>query len=694
MSKNTKVKQQSREDCGAACLASVASYYGLEIPITTLRSLCGTNSDGSSIKGIIDGAASIGINAEAYKTNQKEKSQLKEISKPSILHLIQKNGWLHFVVLYKFNKNNAIIMDPADGYFRSIKIDELISQWSGYIITLKPNINFKKGNKKENLNKALFQLFKANTNELIPAAIGAIAYIIAGFATSLFLQQIIDKILPTKESSLLLIFTIIMVTVAILSIITEYCRQIFSVRGSINIDAALVTSYISKILRLSPSFLSTRSSGELHSRINDIHIVRNFISGQLLIIFISIVSLIVATTILLTFSWKLALIALCSIPFYIILYLISNKINKRINRENIIAAATFEEDIIETLAYSSTIRLMGAENLFTHKFFNKYSQLLKLIYKNNKYSILFSASSESITKGLSLFALIIGSYYVISGELSLGEFISFYTIIAFFSAPISSLIASNDQITESKIAAERVFEILSLDDENEEKCIDINFENYNSIEVQNIALTFPGRMPIFENISFQITPGENLAIIGESGSGKSSIAAILMKAMSQSSGTITIDGTSIAQISTIEWRNFISIVPQKVEIFNASILENLVPNTNEPDIKFLLGICKKIGLDDFIKKQPEGLLTKTGEKGCKLSGGEKQKIAIARALYRTPQILILDEAASFLDKKSEDKIFNYLQELNKDTTYIIISHGDKFIDLAKKSIEIKPNAHS
>ena len=690
MGKSIKIKQHSVEDCGAACLASIASFYGLEISITTLRAACGTDTGGSSIKGLLDGANSIGMKATALKAVEKYPSQLTHCEAPVILHLKKQSGWLHFIVLYKCNSKTATIMDPDDGYFRKVSLTELMEEWSGYLVKLEPTLQFEKGNKKENLRNIYLKLVNANKRELIPSIIGAFAYIIAGISTSLFLKLIIDTALPNKDINQITLYSILMIIIAILAIVTNYLRTLFTLQSSLKIDSTLTSSFIRKLLNLSPSFLKTRSSGELNSRINDINIVRNFISAELLIIILSISSLIVAIFILFTFYWKLALIAIAALPFYILLYWISHKVNRESNRKMIMASARWEEFNIETLSYVESIRYMNAENTFYKKAQDEYSKLLTNIYSNSKLFAIFNSLSETISKGLTITALIAGSMFVIGGELSLGEFVSFFTIISIFMSPITALIDSNDKISEAGIASERLFEILGVDSEEKSDSLDLDLTTFNKIEVKDLTLTYPGKLSILKNLSFDIVKGENLLIEGLSGSGKSSIASLLMKGTLPSSGSILIDGININSLSTYSWRQLISIVPQKVEIFNGTLLDNIAPNSSSPDLKYILELCKEIGLMNLINKTPEGLLGLTGERGCKLSGGEKQKIAIIRALYRKPQILILDEGASFLDKESVEKISKYLKYISteKKITLVIISHGDKFTQLANKTLKI------
>ncbi len=697
MKKDIKVKQHDKTDCAAACLASVASFWGLNLPLTQIREACGTGKEGTTLKGIIDAAGKIGFSAKGFKSEEKRGVNLFQIPKPAILHLQRPDGWLHFVVLYEITPKRVTILDPDDGEIRKISIEELESQWSGYIVVLEPTPDFQKGEHRTNLFTQFKELIFMHRKELLPALYGSIVYILVGLSTSLFLQQIIDKVLPTKELSLLSLFAIIMALLMGLSLFIGYFRTILIIRAGIKIDGRLIMSYINHLLKLPLSFFNSRSIGELNSRIGDAYKIRSFLSGQLLVIFISIFSLLISFALLFTYYWKLALLVLLFVPLYILLYHISNKINKKNNKQIIESAAQFEASNIETLSSIMSVKYFGAQERFSRKTESRYSDMANKLYKGAKNIALFSISSDAISKTLTLTILIVGSLFVFDSSLTIGELVSFYSITSFFTSPLMTLVESNSSITEAQIAAKRLFEIMDLETEESLKTFKINSVNTKSrvLKVEELSFSYPGRGKLLENLSFSIEKGKITAIVGESGTGKSTIAALLMKGLTPESGNIRFGEVDIRQIPHEEWRKIISIVPQKVELFNGSIIENIAPGDEEPDIENIISVCHLVGADTIIEKLPDGLLGTIGEQGCNLSGGERQKIAFARALYRGAHLLILDEPTSYLDDESRDKMIRLIKSLALyEIGIVLISHDKESIKIADNIIYLNTNAHS
>lgn len=691
MKRSIGIRQYDRTDCAAACLSSICSYYGLELPLTEIRDACGTSSEGTNLKGILDASRKLGLKAKALKSSGKDLSSVAGLVKPLILHLDKKDGWLHFIVLYEYGPQKCRIMDPEDGRITCINTGLLGSEWSGYLITACPGEGFEKHTRRTRSFSRYIMLFKAYHKELILSFAGAVVYIMTSLGISLFLQQTIDRILPEKNTGLLAFFTGIMLALSLLSLIINYIRSLFTINAGSRIDYGLVTSYISKLMTLPVSFFSTRSPGELNARLNDASRIRTFMAGDLIVIFISIFSLVISFALLFTFYWKLALIAICFIPLYALIYRLADKTNKSLNRKVLENSARFQDESVETFGIMQTIRYFGAEALFSEKLERRYRILTETLHRNLKKGAMFTSLGDTTTLILSFAIISTGSIYVIKGELSTGELISFFSIISFFTTPIIALIESNDSLREADIAAGRLFEIFDLDSENVR---DSNFYDTHNLSTSDIALkqiffSYPGQLSLFSDFSCTIYRKRLNIIKGANGSGKSTLAAMLMQTVRPDSGLITIGGNDIWNIPPDIWRKLISLVPQDPGLFNASIIENITLHSQPYDTEKVRNACTKAGLLEKIESLPEGLEFNIGSGGHRLSGGERQKTALARALYREPEILILDEATASLDMKSRLEFRNIITRLVKEgLTIILITHDDSFDYMENNTITL------
>jgi len=369
------------------------------------------------------------------------------------------------------------------------------------------------------------------------------------------------------------------------------------------------------------------------------------------------------------------LIMLIVIPLYSVVYLITNKLNKKQERKLMEHSADLESQLVESLNSVRTIKQFGIEDFSNMKTEVRFIGLLKTVFKSGKNSMFSTYSSEAISKVFTIILLWVGSYFVISNEITPGELLSFYAIIGYFMGPVSSLIGANKSIQNALIAADRLFEIMDLERETTENKIELKRENIGDIKFENIRFAYGTRKEVFNDFSFVLPRGKLTAVIGESGSGKTTLASLLQKLYPLNSGKITINDLDINHFSYESLRAIVSTVPQQLNLFSGNIVDNIAVGDLQPDMERILAIIQQLGLIPFIEKLPEGFNTQVGENGTSLSGGEKQRLAIARALYKNPEILIFDEATSSLDSESEQYVKAVVQELKQQgKTILIIAH--------------------
>lgn len=667
-----QIKQHDITDCGAACLASIAAHYQLQLPIARIRQYAGTDKKGTNVLGLLEAAQKLGFDAKGVKGGL---DSLSKIPKPAIAHVIVKKQLHHYVVIYKVTPSHITIMDPAVGKFQKKTLKAFAEEWTGVLVIMQPNEEFQKGSSKVSVYKRFWFLLKPHKFVLTQALVGAIVYTLLGFATSIYIQKITDFVLVSGNTNLLNLLGIVMLCLLVLQFVIGIFKDIFLIKTGQQIDARLILGYYKHLLKLPQSFFDTMRVGEIISRINDAVKIRHFINGVSLNLTVNVLILVFSFGLMFFYYWKLALIMLLIIPLYSIIYAITNRLNKKTERRIMERAAELESQLVESLNAVGTIKRFGMEYFANIKTETRFINLLKIGYKSALNSVFSSTSSGIISQLFTIILLWVGSYFVIDQEITAGELMSFYAIIGYFTGPAASLIGANKEIQNALIAADRLFEIMDLEREEQTNKIELTAEKIGDISFENVHFRYGTRTQVFEAFNLNIKQGQVTAIIGESGSGKSTLMALLQNVYKIQDGKISIGDYDLNHITTESLRDIISVVPQKIDLFAGNIIDNIALGDFSPDMDTIIAICKSIGVLEFIENLPNGFETYIGENGATLSGGQKQRIAIARALYKNPEVLILDEATSSLDSKSENYIQNTIDALKKkEKTIIVIAH--------------------
>lgn len=670
---SVKIKQHDITDCGAACLASVAAYWHLHIPIARIRQYAGTDKKGTNILGLTEASKKLGLNAIGVRG---EMESLSKIPLPAIAHLELKEKQLHhYVVIYEVTSKYIKIMDPADGQFHKKSIDEFEKDWSGVLVLLEQKDSFEMRNDKISVFKRFWFLLSPHKGVLIQAFVGAVAYTFLGFSTSIYIQKLTDFVLVGGNTNLLNLLSVLLLIAFVIQLIIGSFKDIFLVKTGQQIDARLILGYYKHLLKLPQSFFDTMRVGEIISRIGDAVKIRHFINNVSLNLTVDILIFIFSFVFMFTFYWKLALIMLIMIPLFALNYTIVNRLNKKTERKVMERAADLESQLVESLNSIATIKHFGLESFANIKTETSFIVLLKTGYKSALNAVYTSVSSSGLSQLFTIIQLWVGSYFVIRGEMTVGSLLSFYTIIGYFMGPVSRLIGANVQIQSAWIAADRLFEIMDLEREREQHNIELTKENVGDIVFKNVSFRYGTRVDVFKKFNLRIKKDELTAIVGESGSGKSTLISLIQNIYPVQKGKINIGDLPLNHINLTSLRSLVSVVPQKIDLFSGNVIENIAVGEFEPDQERIFSICKSIGILDFIESLPDQFYTYLGENGSLLSGGQKQRIAIARALYQNPEILILDEATSSLDSTSENYIQNTIRTLKKEgKTIILIAH--------------------
>ncbi len=680
------VQQFDHTDCGAACLASVARYYNLKLPVWKIRQMAGTNRVGTSAFGLIHAAESLGFDAKGIEI---ESNELSEIPLPAIAHIKLKNGGHHFVVIYKITKNKVKLMDPAQGRLYSQPLDSFLNQWTGIAILLIPSLQFKSGNYKESARRKLWNLVAPHRKVLLQSGLGAVAFSVMGISTAIYIQKLTDFVLVGHNSNLLHLMGVIMLAIVLMQVILGSLQSWFVLRVGQNIDSTLITGYYKHLLKLPQRFFDSMRVGELISRINDAIKIRTFINQVAVEAIVDVLIIAIAFAVMVLINWKLATLTYLVIPVYFLVYFITNKVNRRLERDKMEKTAELEIQLVESLRASKTIKQMGVEEFFTSKTEWRLMELLEEVYKSGKTEIFSSSGMLMINRILTIAVLWIGAGIVIENELSPGELMSFFAITSFFTGPVSRLLGMNKTVQGAMIASDRLFEILDLEIEGKDVTMptedlqDIN----GDIQFQNIEFSYTLEQDLFKDLSFTIKKGSITALVGDSGSGKSTIGYLMQGLYSLSSGQIKIGNYDSKNIPLSSLRKQIGVVPQNIELFAGNVIENIALGHHQPNLNLISEIIKQLQLEDVIDALPEGLNTWLGENANQLSGGQRQRLAIARVLYLNPEVYVFDEATSFLDDRTEQSIKNLITQLNKEgKTIVMVAHRMSTIDIAENIV--------
>lgn len=674
MKKYYCIKQHDYKDCGCACLATICKTYGLKYPISKIREVAGTDKDGTSALGVIKAAEKLGFSAKGIKANKPE-DIFGEIPLPVIAHVVIDNTMLHYVVIHKISEKEIIIADPAKGIVKYKPI-EFFNIWTGILIIITPTSDFKKGNEVKGVFTRFFELLKPQKGLLIHIFLASILITVFGIIGSFYFKFLLDDIVPNNLKQSLTIFSIGFVVLSIFKVIMEALRTQLLIHLGQKLDIPLMLGYYKHVINLPMNFFGTREVGEIISRFNDTSNIRQAISGVALTMMIDVFMVLIGGGIL--YSQSPSLFSLTIIPLFlygIIVYSFKSSIEK-VNRETMEKNSKLTSYLIESLNGIETIKAFNSErevNLETEK---RFIKLIKAIFKNeriNNLQVTFKRLVESI---FAIIVLWIGSTQVLNGSISFGELLTFNALLAYFLDPIENIINLQPTVQTALVAAERLSEILDLElekSEQEDKKIKPKSLKGN-IEFKNVDFRYGTRNLILKNINMTIKKGERIALVGESGSGKTTLAKLLLNFYKCENGEILVNNYNLLDINVESLRDKIAYISQETFLFNGTILENLMLGNPYLTYEEVIDACEKAQIHDFINSLPLRYNTLIEENGSNFSGGQKQRLSIARAILRKPEILIMDEATSNLDSITEKAIERTIHDFSEGMTTIIIAH--------------------
>ncbi len=493
MKGSVKIKQRDITDCGAACLASIAAFHNLKLAVSRIRQLASTDKKGTNILGLIEAANKLGFDAKGVRG---EFDSLFKIPKPAIAHVIIKEVLHHYVVIYNATPKYIEAMDPADGAMHQYTHEEFKKLWTGVLVILWPNQSFEVGDTKVSVGSRFWSLISPHKSIMTQALFGAFVYTIIGLSTSIYVQKIIDYVLVDGNRNLLNLMSIVMIGLLLVQLFIGATKSIFTLRTGQMIDAQLILGYYKHLLKLPQQFFDTMRVGEIISRINDAVKIRAFVNDVLINLAVNIFIVVLAFALMFTYYWKLALVILLIVPFYALIYYITNRVNKKVERKLMENAAELESQLVESLNSVSTIKSFGLESFTNLKTEVRFITLLKTVYKSGLSSIFTGNSSEFFSRLFTIILLWVGAGFVLDNQITPGELLSFYALIGYFTGPMSGLIGMNKVIQNAVIAADRLFEIMDLEREQDENKVKLTTEMIGEISFKNVHFRYGPRYGI------------------------------------------------------------------------------------------------------------------------------------------------------------------------------------------------------
>lgn len=693
-------------DCGAACLAMVAKHYGMSLPITKCRELTKTDKIGTNLYGLVDGAEKIGFKAEALSGGPDELAEgiaNGEICFPFVAHTVSEDTMLHYVVVYGVKHGRFQIADPGKGKQRMTP-EQFFSCWTGYIVTFEKTAGFQKKNETKGSFSKFFTLLKGQYRKL--AAILALSLVISaiGILGSFVFQIVLDDFFsePYAEESVDIgeveehshedesplertvealavyaknfhVIFCVLIAMYLVQAGIQLARSYLIILISRKIDIRLTLSYYNHIMNLPVSSISVRQTGEYLSRFSDASTIRQAISTATLTLLMDSIMVVACGVILYLQNRRLFFVALPVVILYAAVVLIFRKPIEKSNRSVMENDARLQSYFKESIDGVETVKAACAEKQSKEKTTGKFQRFIDAIVKSSMISALQDTLAGTIELIGTVAILWLGFYMALSGQVTVGSVMTFYALLAYFTEPIKNLIGLQPTIQTAFVAADRLNDILDLHSEEIEEGGE-TLPVIDTLAFQNVDFRYGNRELTLEDISFTISKGEKIAIVGESGSGKTTLAKLLLRFYEPERGSILLNGGDVKELDLYALRRAVAYVDQNTFLFSDTIKNNLKLGNAEATDAEIEQVCKISRADEFIGKLPLGYDTPLDENGMNLYGGQRQRLAIARALLKKPQLLILDEATSNLDTITEASIKNTISQVNSDTTCMIIAH--------------------
>lgn len=694
--------QPDSKDCGPTCLRIISKHYGKSISLQQIRNLSETTRDGSSLLGLSDAAEDMGFRSLGVQVDFE--TFVEEVPFPCVVHW-NKN---HFVVVYKVDKNNLVyISDPSYGLITYTR-DEFIKRWigenanekteEGIALILETTPAFFQTEFDDKESKASFSFLSKYLLKykslIIQLAMGLLAGSLLSLILPFLTQSIVDVGIQNQDLSFIYIILLAQIMLFLGRMGIDVVRSWILLHLSTRINISIISDFFIKLMKLPISFFDTRMTGDIMQRINDHHRIEQLLTSSSLNTLFSLVNLIIFSIVLLFYDYRLFVVYFIGAALYIGWITFFLKKRKELDYKRFSQVSQEQSKVIELINGMQEIKMHNAEKQKRWDWEFLQVKLFKLRIKSLSLEQWQSVGGNFINQMKDILISFLSAKLVLSGNLTLGMMLSVQYIIGQLNSPLMQLIDFIRQTQDAKISLERLGEIHDKDDEESKDEQYVTEIPQEDIEITNMSFRYIGTdQYVFENLNLKIPYQKTTAIVGASGSGKTTLLKLLMKFYEPNEGEIKIGNTQMKNISPRFWRDQCGVVMQEGYVFNDTISNNIAVGEDYVDKTKLRKAVEIANIKEFIEGLPLSYNTKIGNEGVGVSGGQRQRLFIARAVYKSPEYILFDEATSALDANNEKVIMENLEQFFEGKTAVVIAHrlstvkhADKIVVLDKGKV--------
>ena len=665
------VEQAEEMDCGAACLAMICKHYRIGATLGKLREMANVTTEGATLDSLAQVGESLGFTTHGLQCTYQT---LLGFELPFIAHW---EGY-HYIVVYGVSKNQVWVADPGLG-FRKLSVAEFEKGWTGTCLLFTPRADLAQIEATRSPWMRFVRLLRPHKPVLGYLILATLVIQVLGIAPPIILQNILDRVVVHQSHELLNLLIVGFILVQLFMQLTALMRTYLTHFMVRNLDFSMMSQFFQHALSLPISFFAKRRTGDIFARFQENQTIRQFLTQSTISTMLNLLMVFFYFLVLFMYSLQMTLVLLALIvPMVILTVAITPRI-KQYARRDFEASTDAEAVLMETLNGAETIKAMGIERAIRLKWEQKYAKALNVKYKAQGFEALVGFASQFLHAVTVTSVLWVGANLVLGQQLTIGQLIAFNMLMGSVMAPLMGLIGMWDELHEAGVAMERLGDVLDMEPEQkpEDQPSRILLPSLRGdIRLQDVYFRYGGKETpyVLENISFELKAGETVALVGHSGSGKTTLAKLLVGFYPPSEGKISIDGYNLNLIDKDYYRAQIGYVMQSNLLFSGTVAENIALGESNPDRRRIVEVARLADAHGFISKLPQGYEQTVGERGVGLSGGQIQRLCIARSLYRDPRLLIFDEATSALDTQSETNILRNLSGVLEGRTALVIAH--------------------